>query len=148
MNSKIQQAVERFNRGLNCSQAILSSYSEQFGMDCDKALKVATGFGGGMRMGETCGAVTGAFMVLGLKYGNAATEDKEAKAKTCEMVMEFTNRFKARNGSVICRELLGCDISTPRGRKEAEDKGLFSSVCPGLVQDSAEILEEMLNENG
>lgn len=147
MNSKIQNAVEKFEKGFNCSQAVLSSFSEQFGLDCNTALRIATGFGGGMKMGETCGAVTGAFMVLGLKYGNATPEDKETKEKTYEMVIEFTNRFKARNGSVICRELLGCDISTPEGSKVAVEKGLFSSVCPRLVQDAAEILEEMLNEN-
>jgi len=147
MNSKIQNAVEKFEKGFNCSQAVLSSFSEQFGLDCNTALRIATGFGGGMKIGETCGAVTGAFMVLGLKYGNATPEDKETKEKTYEMVIEFTNRFKARNGSVICRELLGCDISTPEGSKVAVEKGLFSSVCPRLVQDAAEILEEMLNEN-
>lgn len=147
MNSKIQNAVEKFEKGFNCSQAVLSSYCEQFGLDCNTALRIATGFGGGMKIGETCGAVTGAFMVLGLKYGNTTPEDKETKEKTYEMVIEFTNRFKARNGSVICRELLGCDISTPEGSKVAVEKGLFSSVCPRLVQDAAEILEEMLNEN-
>jgi len=147
MNTKIQNAVEKFEKGFNCSQAVLSSYCEQFGLDCNTALRIATGFGGGMKIGETCGAVTGAFMVLGLKYGNATPEDKETKEKTYEMVIEFTNRFKARNGSVICRELLGCDISTPEGSKVAVEKGLFSSVCPRLVQDAAEILEEMLNEN-
>ena len=147
MNSKVRQAVERFNNGFNCSQAVLASYSEMFGLDCDKAFKVATGFGGGMRMAETCGAVTGAYMALGLKYGNTTTEDKQAKAKAYEMIIEFTSRFKARNNSVICRELLGCDISKPEGSHEAEDKGLFSSVCPRLVQDAAEILEEMLAED-
>lgn len=144
MSVKVEQAVERFKGGFNCSQAVLGSYSEQFGLDCEKAFKVATGFGGGMRMSDVCGAVTGAFMVLGLKYGNTTAEDKGAKEKAYEMVVEFTNRFKARNGSVICRDLLGCDISTPEGNKEAEDKGLFATVCPKLVRDSAEILEEML----
>lgn len=147
MSTKVEQAVERFKNGFNCSQAVLSSYGEQFGLDCEKAFKVATGFGGGMRMSDVCGAVTGAFMVLGLKYGNTTAEDKEAKAKTYEMVIEFTNRFEARNGSVMCRDLLGCDISTPEGNKEAQDKGLFSTICPQMVRDSAEILEEMLNED-
>jgi C_GCAxxG_C_C family probable redox protein len=144
MSADIEQAVERFKSGFNCSQAVLGSYSEQFGLSCEKAFKVATGFGGGMRMSDVCGAVTGAFMVLGLKYGNATSENKEAKEKTYEMVIEFTNRFKARNGSVMCRDLLGCDISTPEGNKEAQDKGLFSTLCPELVRDSTEILEEML----
>jgi C_GCAxxG_C_C family probable redox protein len=107
---------------------------------------VATGFGGGMRMGDTCGAVTGAFMVLGLKYGNTTAEDKEGKAKTYTKVKEYTNRFKARNDYIMCRELLGCDLSTPEGMKEAQDKGLFSSICPRMVREAVEILEEMMNE--
>ncbi len=85
-------------------------------------------------------------MVLGLKYGNSTAEDKESKLKTYKKIEEYTNRFKTRHGSVTCRELLGCDISTPEGMKEAKDKGLFSSICPRMVQDAAEILEEMLNE--
>ena len=146
MSAKSEQAVERFGKGFNCSQAVLSSYSEQFGLDCEKAFKVATGFGGGMRMGSTCGAVSGAFMVLGLKYGNTTAEDKEGKANTYKKVEEYTKRFKARNDSVMCRELLGCDLTTPEGMKEAQDKGLFSSICPGMVREAVEILEEMMNE--
>lgn len=146
MSAKSEQAVERFGKGFNCSQAVLSSYSEQFGLDCEKAFKVATGFGGGMRMGSTCGAVTGAFMVLGLKYGNTTAEDKKGKANTYKKVEEYTKRFKARNDSVMCRELLGCDLRTPEGMKEAQDKGLFSSICPRMVREAVEILEEMMNE--
>jgi C_GCAxxG_C_C family probable redox protein len=148
MSVKSEQAVERFRKGFNCSQAVLSGYSEQFGLDCEKAFKVATGFGGGMRMGGTCGAVSGAFIVLGLKYGNSTAEDKEGKANTYKKVEEYTKRFKARNDSVTCPDLLGCDITTPEGMKEAKEKGLFTSVCPGLVQDAVEILEEMLAEDG
>jgi C_GCAxxG_C_C family probable redox protein len=146
MSAKSEEAVERFKNGFNCSQAVLGSFSEQFGLNCDKAYKVATGFGGGMRMGGTCGAVTGAFMVLGLKYGNSTAKDKEAKANTYKKIEDYTSRFKTRNDSVACRELLGCDISTPEGMKEARDKGLFASTCPMMVQDAAEILEEMLGE--
>ena len=146
MSAKSEEAVERFKKGFNCSQAVVGTFSEQFGLDCDKAVKVATGFGGGMRMGGTCGAVTGAFMVLGLKYGNSTAKDKEGKAKTYKQIEEYTSRFKSRSSSVACMELLGCDISTPEGMKEAQDKGLFSSICPRMVQDAAEILEEMLNE--
>ena len=145
--SRVEQAVERFKDGFNCSQAVLGSYSELFGLDCERAFKVATGFGGGMHIGGECGAVTGAFMVLGLKYGNTAAEDEQAKAKTYEKAIEFSDRFKARNGSVVCKELLGCDISTPEGMKKAQEDGLFDSVCPKMVRQAAEILEEMLAEH-
>ena len=144
---RVEKAVERFKSGFNCSQAVLGSYCEQFGLDCEQAFKVATGFGGGMHIGETCGAVTGAFMVLGLKYGSTTAEDKAAKAKTYEKVVEYTNKFKARNGSVVCKELLGCDISRPDGMKKAQEDGLFDSICPRMVQGASEILEEMLVED-
>jgi C_GCAxxG_C_C family probable redox protein len=146
MSAITEEAVTKFKEGFNCSQAVFSSYSKQFGLDSDVACKVATGFGGGMRMAGTCGAVTGAFMVLGLKYGNSPEKDMDAKANTYKKIEDFTSRFKARNNSVICGDLLGCDISTPEGTKEAQDKGLLRSLCPRLVQDAAEILEEMLNE--
>ena len=147
MNSKAEQAVERFGNGFNCSQAVVGNYCEEFGLDRETASKVATGFGGGMRMAETCGSVTGAFMVLGLKYGNSTAEDKAAKAKTYKKVVEYTKKFKARNGSVLCKELLNCDISTPNGMKKAQKDGLFKSRCTKMVHDAADILEEMLAED-
>lgn len=146
MSKQSEQAVDKFQNGMNCSQAVLSSYSESFGLDGETASRVATGFGGGMRMAETCGAVTGAFMVLGLKYGNSTSEDKEVKAKTYEKIVEYISRFKARHGSVMCRELLDCDITTPEGATKAKENNLFNSICPKLVRDAAEVLEEMLEE--
>jgi C_GCAxxG_C_C family probable redox protein len=111
------------------------------------ALQIAQGFGGGMgRMAQTCGAVTGAFMVLGLKYGNADKHDKEAKERVYGLVREFVHRFESRNSSIVCRELLGCDISKPEGVMVAKENGLFTSVCPKMVREAAEILDEMINE--
>jgi C_GCAxxG_C_C family probable redox protein len=146
MNSRIEQAVEKFDKGFNCSQAILSSFCEQFGLNEKLALKIATGFGGGMHINSTCGAVTGAFMVLGLKYGNIE-QNKDAKEKTYRKVVQYAKKFSVRNGSVKCHDLLGCDITTLEGVQKAREKGVFSSICPKLVRDAAEILEEMLEEN-
>lgn len=98
-----------------------------------------------MHINGTCGAVTGAIMVLGLKFGNT-DENKQAKEKTYGKVILYANQFIARNGSVKCHELLGCDITTLEGVQFAREKGLFSSICPGLVRDAAEILEQMLAE--
>jgi len=147
MIAKSEQAVSCFKEGFCCSQAVLSVYCEQFGLSRQTALKIARGFGGGMgRMAQTCGAVTGAFMVIGLKYGAADARDKQSRERTYELVREFARRFEKRNGSIICKELLGCDISLPEGARIAKENGLFTSVCPGLVQDAAEILEEIINE--
>jgi len=145
--NKIKQAVSCFNKGFSCSQAILSTYGQELGMDRKTALKVSGAFGGGMaRMAETCGAVTGAFMVIGLKYGKTKVNDEKAKDKTYDFVKEFVSRFKARNNSIICKELLGCDISTDEGVKEFKDKRLITTLCPKFVQDAAEIIEEMLSD--
>ena len=95
-------------------------------------------------LGNTCGAVTGAFMVLGLKYGNTKVSELRKKEKAYEVAKEFVNRFKSRNGTIMCRELLNCDISTPEGRNKAIQENIFIEVCPKFVQDSAEILEELL----
>ncbi len=143
--NKIDRVVSRFKEGFSCSQAILSTYGPEFGLNRDTALKVAGAFGAGMgRMCETCGAVTGAFMVLGLKYGKTLAKDEQSKEKTYSLVKEFVLRFKQRNGTIVCRELLGCDLSTPEGMKHVMEKKLISTLCPKLVQDAAEIIEEIL----
>ena len=83
-------------------------------------------------------------MVIGLKNGAVSGQDREAKEKTYRRVSEFTKNFKARNGSVVCRELLGCDISTPEGFEEMKRKGLHGTVCVKMVRDACEMLDEIL----
>lgn len=145
--NRAEQAVSCFKSGFNCSQAILSTYGEQFGLDREIALRLAAGFGGGMgRMAGICGAVTGAFMVLGLRYGPVEAADQEARETTYERVREFARRFEARNGTTVCRDLIRCDIDTPEGLATAREQKLFSSVCPKFVHDVAEILEQMLGQ--
>ncbi|MCX8130936.1 MAG: C-GCAxxG-C-C family protein [Clostridia bacterium] len=141
---RAENAVEYFSKGFNCSQAVLSAYCEEFGLDMDTAMKVSCAFGSGMKMGETCGAVTGALMVIGLKFGQAKENDWESKEKTYAMVREFIKRYKEINNSVICRELLNCDISTEEGMKEAREKEYFRCICPRLVSDAVKTLESML----
>ena len=143
--SKIEKSVSCFKEGFSCSQAIFSTYGQELGLDKNTALKISGSFGGGMAgMAETCGAVTGAFMVIGLKYGKTKPEDEESKRKTYTLVKDFVKRFKAKNSSIICKELLGCDISTQEGMKMFKDKNLINTLCPKLVQDVAEILEEII----
>jgi C_GCAxxG_C_C family probable redox protein len=146
--NKIDTAVSRFSGGFNCSQAILSAFAEDFRLDSGLSLKLATGFGGGMGgMGHTCGAVTGAFMVIGLKYGNVAPSDTELKNNTYRLVRGFTKQFEARHGSIRCKDLLHFDISSPAGYTAAKDQNLFSTICPIIVASAAEILEAILLSN-
>ncbi len=142
--SNVEKAVEVFKEGFSCSQAVFGAYCEQFGLDKKQAYKISSGFGGGMHLDQTCGAVTGAFMVIGLKYGRTRADDVEAKMKTAKMVAEFAKKFKARHGSISCTALIGCNISTPEGFEEAKKKDLFKQLCPEFVKSAAEILEEML----
>ena len=143
--NKIESAVDCFKQGFTCGQAMLSVYGEEFGLDRELAFKIACAFGGGIaRMGKTCGAVSGAFMVIGLKYGRTRVEDKEAREKTYELVNEFVKRFESRNGSIVCKDLLGVDIGTPEGSSIAREKNLFLTMCPEFVKDAAEIVEEII----
>jgi len=143
--SKVKLAVATFGEGFNCSQAVLSALAPDLGLDRETALRVAGAFGAGIaRMGQTCGAVSGALMVLGLKYSQIRANDKQAKEEMYALAGEFMKRFEARHGSTLCRELLGYDVGTPEGMQLIREKGLFTSQCPKLVASAVEIVEQFL----
>lgn len=143
MNNKADYAIASFESGFNCSQAVLSAFCEDFGLDKSPALKIACSFGGGMCLGETCGAVTGALMVLGLKYGQDDNEDTYSKAINKLMVKDFASRFRKLNGSISCKELLEYDLSDENQLNAARQSGIFKTKCPKYVKDAVAILEEM-----
>jgi len=143
--SRIKIAEERFLNGFNCAQAIFTTYSEELGLTKEVASKIACAFGGGLASsGYVCGAVSGALMIIGLKYASPDAKEKESRKIVYAKAREFIKKFIERNGSIICKELLNCDISTPEGRKFAEEKKLFKKVCPKFIKDAAQILEELL----
>jgi len=142
----VKQALACFKEGFNCTQAVLSAYGPQFGLDCESAVRIARAFGSGMGMGETCGAVTGALMIIGLKHAGLKARSLFSKDRTEGIAREFVVRFKARNGTTVCRELLGCDVSSFGGLKKAKREKHFKKRCPKFVQDAAEILEEIFEE--
>jgi C_GCAxxG_C_C family probable redox protein len=142
--NRIQQAVSTFRSGFNSSQAILGTYGPDYGLSGLDSLRVSSGFGGGMRRGDTCGAVTGALMVLGLRFGPKDTSDT-SRDNVYTRVTEFCSQFESRCRSVLCRDLLGCDISTPEGMQHARNNNLFDTLYPELVQTAAEILEQILS---
>jgi C_GCAxxG_C_C family probable redox protein len=142
---KTSHALSIFDSGFNCAQSVLTAFCKEFGLHDEMAFKIACGFGGGMgRMAKTCGAVTGAFMVIGLKYGQTQSNDKAAKEKVYTIVREFGDLFAKEHGSLECRELLNCDINTPHGLKTANEKDLFKTICPKCVESAVKILEEIL----
>ena len=143
--SKADDALATFSKGFNCTQAVLATFGEEFGLDPIMAYRVAAGFGGGMgHMGHTCGAVTGAFMVLGLKYGMTVADGSQSHHEAFHAVRDFAGRFKSLHGSIVCRDLLGFDISDRSAFREAVKQGIPQKICPKLVQDAAEIVETLL----
>ena len=143
--TKADVARTCFGQGFSCSQAVFSAYAGDYGIDREAALRIAAAFGGGLaRSGGPCGAVSGALMVIGLQHGMVSVDAPQAKEHTYRVAQEFVERFRAANGAVDCRELLGHDISTPEGRQAIKDGGLTKAVCPNLVQSATEILDEML----
>jgi C_GCAxxG_C_C family probable redox protein len=144
MNQK-ERAVACFDQAFNCAQAVLSTYGPQLGLEHELALRVAGALGAGMgRLGETCGAVTGAFMLIGLKHGKTQPEDNESKERGYQLVREFAAEFESRHGSIKCRELLGCSIETPEQLELAKERELFETLCPRFIHDAAEIVEQLL----
>jgi len=141
----VNEAVALFMEGCACSQAILVVYGRRFGLDKETALRIASGFAGGMRMAETCGAVTGAIMVIGLYRATAESTTAKLREPVYQAVKEFAAEFERRNRTLICRDLLECDIRTAEGMQAAKERNLFKTICPKMVEDAAEILESVLN---
>ncbi len=142
--SKTDKALELFSNNFNCSQAVFAAFAPDFGLDEKLALKLATSFGGGARNGDICGAVSGALMVLGLKYGHFDAADSEQKSRAYAIAVEYTKRFKEANGSIVCRDLLGYDLTKPDDMACIKEKGLFGDVCPKAIKSAVEILEGVL----
>ena len=137
------KARELFANGFNCAQAVLGAYCEDEGLDIETAMKLTTGFGGGVRCGEICGAVSGAVMVIGLKHGVYGEKVLEQNVRCRAMSFEFIKAFKEANSSVLCRELLGVDIRVPEDHSNEQAKASHQKICPKLVASAVRMLESM-----
>ena len=149
MGKNIEKAADLFvNKGFNCAQAVLSSHCEEYGLQGDIAKKIASGFGAGMGYnGEVCGAVSGALMLIGLKYGRYLESDTESKAKTYKLVKELIDSFKKEYGTINCTELIKYDLSNENELEKARESGIFKKLCPVFVKKAIEIAEEVLKRN-
>ena len=137
MENRVQKAVDLRNvHGYNCAQAVLCAYADLFGLDEKQAYKIAEGFGTGMGgMGDTCGAVTAAFMLIGLKNSSGELGDKSTRPATYQRIRELADAFKAEAGSIVCRELKGAT-------------GLPVYPCPKCIETAARLVENYLKSNG
>ncbi len=145
MKTRTDTALELFNDGYNCAQAVFSAFADKYGIDKETALKLSSSFGGGMgRMREVCGAASGMFMIAGLETGATDGADRDGKAANYAKVRELAEKFKAETGSLICRELLGLDKETTESHvPEARTPVYYKKrPCADMVRIAAEILTE------
>jgi len=143
------RGVERFAAGFNCAESVLLGVTGALGCVGDGVPMVATGFGGGVaRRGEICGAVTGAVMAIGLCRGRSRAEDLDARDRTYAAVDGLLSRFSERHGSLTCRELIGCDLSTVEGRNRAAELRTHQDVCPKFVASAAALAVEAITPEG
>ena len=143
--SRVDEVISCFRGGLNCAQAVFSVYGPLYGMERQQCICVAAPFGAGIaRTQDICGAVTGALMVLGLRYCHIGLDVKAMKARAAADAREFMRQFAGNHGSIRCRELLSRDITTEEGMKAAKDAGDFERICANYVRDAAVLLEDFL----
>ena len=136
MNGRAKEASEIYNSGQYCSQAVLGAFCEKCGMDQRLAFEISCGLNSGVRCAEACGAVLGAVLVIGLKYGS--------NKSVCNLkTEEYIEVFKEKNRSILCRDLLGCDISTPDGKEKAISENLFKTRCVDMVINAAQLLDDL-----
>lgn len=136
-------AKNAFYGGFNCAQSVILAFCEKYGMEKETALKVTGGFGGGFRSGEICGAVSGGVAVVGLKYGQKAADDAAAKQNCNEKTIQFIEAFRKKNKFIVCREILGMDISKKDEYEQAQAKNLFKTLCADMVKSAVDTLEEL-----
>jgi C_GCAxxG_C_C family probable redox protein len=124
---------------------VLGGFTERYGVSMEHAVRIACAFGGGVAgTAQTCGAVNGALMVLGLAHSSAEPGSGPARQSTYTATRTLLGRFRERHGSTNCRELLGVDIGTSEGRERAMREGLFTTRCPVFVRDAAAIAAELV----
>lgn len=144
---KTKQITEEFMKGYDCSQVVLRHFAEKLGITEDEANRVSACFGGGMMLGSVCGTYTGALMAIGLKYGHSNPEGlMDQKNIMMAKTAEFNQRFTQEFGTVVCKELIGYDVSTPEGLQGALDSGKMIGYCPGLAEKVINIVEEIMKD--
>jgi C_GCAxxG_C_C family probable redox protein len=139
-----EKALIYFSDQLNCSQSVFSAYSENFGINENDAIRIATGFGAGFgREQEVCGAISGAVMVLGCRF-----YDESDVPGSKEIIYNKTNellaKFREMNKTVYCSELTGIDFKKDVGRVEFKKHNIQEKVCKKCIVDVCRLLEEMI----
>lgn len=146
MSMTKEEVLEQFEEGYDCAQVVFHYWAKKLGLDEKIAYKISTGFGAGMLQGETCGAVIGAYMALGLKYGvcESGEEGEEQKVASIIKDVQFREKFLEKYPSTMCSGLLKADFSTPEGSRKIREQKLMTTFCPQLVADVLDVLDEIM----
>ena len=150
MSKHSEKAVDLFRQGYNCGQSVFAAFSDVTGMDTTTALRLTSPLGGGMgHLREVCGAVSGMFLVAGMLYGFEDPKDGSAKAEHYKIIQELAKGFRDKNGSLLCRELLGLEpgMTSPEPLTDAQKRGAPHS-CEDLIRCAAERMDTYLEEHG
>ncbi len=132
MTERAEQAQRLHDKGYNCAQAVVCAYCDQFGLDKETAYKMAEGFGLGMGLMEVCGALSGAFMLAGMRGSKGTEHPGETKGQTYKTTKALAAAFKEKNGTYLCRELKGVTDGNVR------------RSCPGCIEDACSLIETFL----
>lgn len=143
-----EKAKELFIEGYSCSQAVFGAYCEELGIDKDTAMKLSAPFGGGVgRLREMCGACSGMLMAFGVMYGYETPDNSKIKADHYKDTRELCEHFKERQGSYICREILGRRAEIGGDPSARTEEFYKTRPCVSCVIDAAEILDAYIAEH-
>jgi C_GCAxxG_C_C family probable redox protein len=141
-------AKEYMETKYNCAQSIIKTYANEIGYSENELIHLAFPFGGGCGLqGYICGALSGAAMILGAKYGKEYQGMEEYRDRLYGITQELFEQFKRKQGTILCKELIHYDLSKAEELLEARRIGIFRTKCPEFVYQTAEILEKILNRN-
>ena len=142
---RVALALMHFKSGFHCSQSVLAAYADDLGIDEELALRIAAGLAGGSTVGGECGAIGAGYVILGLKHARLEPSfgDTGREEELFGRIRRLVAEFRQRHQSINCIELLGTDVCTPEGRKQALETNLFTTRCPHYIQDAIEIIDSL-----
>lgn len=146
--SRSEVAIAKFINGYNCAQAVFYAFCDNLNFEKDTALRISCGFGAGMgRKEEVCGAISGGIMVIGMIFGRGEDQNRSLMEQTYSMTRLLMDKFTERQGTFICRRLIGnCELTTPEGQNEFKEKDLLNKVCKECVRNVIEIIEDIIDK--
>jgi C_GCAxxG_C_C family probable redox protein len=138
-------AAEYMRGGFNCAQSVVKAFASELEVTEDAGVRLASSFGGGMgRNGYVCGALSGAALVIGARYGNIDPADTGARDRAYAAMSRLMEKFREEHHTLLCRELISFEINTPEGYQRAREAGVFQNKCPLFILSAGRILEEIL----